>query len=120
VDTIEINGLRAPTRIGVPESERSQWQTVAIDVRMETVTGFGKLEDAIENTIDYFAVSQTLKEIAAGRPRKLIETLAEDLASCVLTNWPIARVAVTVRKFILADTENVSVSIVRTSTNTQR
>ena len=113
MDTIEIKGLRAATRIGVPDEERSCWQTVALDVTIETRAQLAGLNDSLENTIDYFAVSQRLKAIAAERPRKLVETLAEDIASAILRGWPVPRVTVTVRKFILADTDHIAISIER-------
>lgn len=97
----------------MPDEEREHWQAVSLDVTIEPRAGLGGLDDSVEKTIDYFAVSQTVREIAAERPRKLIETLAEDIASVVLRDWPAMRVAVTVRKFILADTEHVAVSIER-------
>lgn len=113
MDTIGITGLRAPTRIGVPDEERTDWQTVALDVKMEATNRFTGLDDEIEGTIDYFAVSKKLREVAAARPRKLIETLANDLAAAVLEGWPVARVEITVRKFILPDTDHVAVCIER-------
>jgi len=112
-DTIEITGLRAATYIGVPEEERANPQTVAIDAILQPTQGFAGIKDDIEGTIDYYTVSLRLREVAADRPRKLIETLANDLAAAVLKDTSIAAIEIRVRKFILADTDSVAVRIRR-------
>lgn len=112
-DTIHIQGLQAPVRIGVPDDERARWQTVELDVTLYPKRDFRNLDDSIEQTIDYERVSLDLKEVAAAKPRKLIETLAEELTACLLTTFPISRVDLTIRKFILPGTQWVGVSVTR-------
>ena len=67
----------------------------------------------IEATIDYAAVCEALKTLAAARPRKLVETLAEEIAADLLSRFPIRHVAVEVRKFILPETDYVAIRIER-------
>jgi len=119
VDSIQIMGLRASTRVGITEEERGTLQSVAFDVVIHPVTNFADLADEIGETIDYFQVSQKLREVAAERPRNLIETLANDLAAATLAGWPVARVGITVRKFILPDSEHVAVCIERERSSRQ-
>ena len=113
-DAITIKGLRAITHVGVPDAERSSPQEVAISVKMVPSRHLAGLEDRIEATVDYYEVSKSLLKLAAERPRKLIETLAEDVARMLLADFALAEVGVEIRKFILPETEYVSVQIKRT------
>jgi len=65
--------------------------------------------------VDYYEVSQRLAELAAERPRHLIETLATEIADFLLRTYPLAHVEITVEKRILPGTDFVSVRIARNS-----
>ncbi len=112
-DRIEINRLQASTHIGVPDDERATEQTVLITIGMVPAQGFVGMRDEIHNTIDYAKVAGEIQELAASRPRKLIETLAEDCARLLLENHPLAAVEIRIDKHILPDADSVSVSIHR-------
>jgi phosphoglycolate phosphatase/dihydroneopterin aldolase len=55
-----------------------------------------------------------MKSLVAQRPRKLLETLAEEIAADLLKTFPIQKLTLEIKKFILPDTRHVSVQIVRT------
>jgi dihydroneopterin aldolase len=112
-DWIEIRGLQIDAHIGVPEAERAEAQRLLVDVRMQPLRGFARMPDALDATVDYFAVAQRLVALASERPRQLIETLAEELATAVLREYAVRRVEVSVRKFILPNAEFVAVHCVR-------
>lgn len=112
-DSIQIQGLQASTRIGVPDEERARWQTVEIDLKVTPCVGFAELEDDLARTVDYHELSLKIRDLAAERPRKLIETLADELAASVLADYPLREVALTVRKFVLPGTQWVAVSVTR-------
>jgi len=112
-DRIEIRNLAVHARVGVPETERAEPQKLLVSLEIEPRLSFWAMEDRIENTVDYAAVCETLKTVAAARPRQLIETLAEEMATAVLAEYPVWRLAVEIRKFILPDTEYVAVRIER-------
>ncbi len=112
-DAIEIRRLRVSTHIGVPDDERAEAQTLLVTLRMTPGQNFDGLGDEISRTIDYYAVSLEIETLAAARPRRLIETLATDIASWMLGNHPLARIAVTIEKHILPNTECVAVHIER-------
>ena len=65
------------------------------------------------NTIDYAAVAREVQTLVAGRIDKLLETLAEAIASHVLATFPIASVRVELRKFTLPEVKHVAVIITR-------
>lgn len=112
-DTIEIRRLKVPVRIGVPVEERAEVQTVLVTVIMTPVENFRSLGDEIGNTIDYAAAAEGIRQNAGVKERKLIETLAEDTAAYLLGNFPLERVAVSIEKFILPETECVAVHVIR-------
>lgn len=112
-DSIEIRRLRVQTHIGVPDDERSKAQTLQVTVRMVPGQGFAGLHDEISRTIDYHAVALEIQTLAAARPRRLIETLAVEIADHLLAVHPLRSVAVTIEKHILPDTECVVVHIER-------
>lgn len=109
-DRIHIEGLKLKTVVGVPDAERSAPQTVSVNITIEPGSPLTDLEDDIEKTIDYFKVTQSLKAVADRGERKLIETLAGDLAAAVLAVDGVEAVTVEVRKFILPETDFVSVT----------
>lgn len=112
-DWIEVRGLKVAARIGVPDAERAEPQGLLIDLRLRPVRGFSQMPDAIEATVDYFAVAQRVTALSAERPRRLIETLAGEIAETVLREFAVRCIEVTVRKFILSDTEFVAVHCAR-------
>ena len=112
-DTIEIRRLRVDTHIGVPDEERAESQSLWITVEMIPSQGFVGLADEISHTVDYYAVAQEIRALAAARPRRLIETLAMETADHLLRSHPLASVRVCVEKRILPDTDCVAVRIER-------
>lgn len=113
VDEIEIHRLAVETHIGVPDEERANPQTLWITVRMRPSQGFQGLHDKVAKTVDYYEVSQRLTELAAQKPRYLIETLATETAEFLLSGYPLSSVDVEVEKRILPNAESVSVRIRR-------
>jgi dihydroneopterin aldolase len=112
-DAIHIEGLELSAHIGVPEEERAAAQRLTATLVLEPVRGFGDLGDEIANTVDYFAVCAAVRALVAARPRRLIETLAEEIAQLVLARFQVSAVEVEVRKYILPDTQYVAVRVRR-------
>ena len=109
MNEIRIDSLRIRTRIGVPDEERAAEQELEIDLRIEPTLDFSEMEDDISRTIDYALVCERIAELAAARPRNLIETLAADIADLLLRDFGARSVEVEVRKFILPQTRHVAV-----------
>jgi phosphoglycolate phosphatase len=111
-DCIRINGLEVQARIGVPDEERAEPQKLIIDVVMES--DFRGIGDDIARTTDYAAVAAWVREECGQREWRLLETLAEDLAASLLKEFPRVRaVTLQVRKFVLPQTRDVSVTLRR-------
>jgi FolB domain-containing protein len=106
---IIIDSLRVKTWIGVPDAERSDAQEVEIDLCIRPARNFAEMKDDITLTVDYAAVCQRVSELAAERPRRLIESLAREIGEVVLSEFDAASVEVEIRKFILPETRHVAV-----------
>lgn len=113
VHEIEIRRLKVSCHIGVPEEERALPQQLRVSVKLTTATPFGAMGDEISRTIDYAALASAIQDLSSARPRRLIETLAADVADLVLESPVVTSVEVTVEKHILPDTECVAVHLRR-------
>jgi len=110
---IGIKGLRVNAHVGVPDAERETAQILQVDLSFAATNQPLALHDDLAQTVDYHAVSLRVAEIAAHRPRKLIETLAEELTDQLIAEFSLRWIEVTIRKFILPQTDWVSVSVRR-------
>jgi 7,8-dihydroneopterin aldolase/epimerase/oxygenase len=112
-DTIHIRGLETPCFIGAGEEERSVSQNLRLDLEMVAPDGLHGLGDDLARTLDYHAIALAVQAVAASRPRRLVETLAEDVLDLLRDQFGIVEARVTVRKFILPFAEWVGVTLVR-------
>jgi dihydroneopterin aldolase len=111
--SIMISGLELSSHIGVPDSERLEAQRLTLNLELVPVREMTALGDALENTVDYFALTRRVRLLAAARPRKLIETLAEEICTCVLSEFSVRAVGLELRKYNLPDTEYVAIRMQR-------
>jgi 7,8-dihydroneopterin aldolase/epimerase/oxygenase len=109
----QIADLRVPTRIGVPQAERANAQPIAFTVRFQILRSFPELHDDVGHTVDYGAVAEEIRVTAQENRAQLIETLVSEVADRLIARFPLARVEVELKKFILADAEYVSVRTAR-------
>jgi phosphoglycolate phosphatase len=100
----------------VPDEERALAQRLKINLTLWPARPLTGLGDDVAGTVDYAQVAIACRQIAAAHPRKLIETLAEDLLDGVLTNFPVARATIEVEKMILPDTDFVRVCLTKSRT----
>jgi dihydroneopterin aldolase len=110
---IEIRRMKVIASIGVPDEERAVPQELRVSLRIGIDTGFAAMDDDIGRTLDYAALAGDIHALAADRPRRLIETLAADIATRVLDHPRATEVEVVVEKFILPDTDAVAVVLRR-------
>ena len=111
-DVLEISDLEFTTRIGVPDDERNTEQKLLITVKLFLDTRAAGANDDMNETIDYEAVVNSILELRSNE-RKLIETLADDIAKTVLEQFKPAIVEVTIKKFVLPNTKEISLTITR-------
>ena len=114
-DQILVSQLTVATFIGATDDEQKRPQRLKVSFAMEPKSGLGGLNDELARTIDYDAACRAVKALAAQGKRRLVETLAEDIANLLLRDYSLAAIEVEVRKYILPDTEFVGVRIRRTA-----
>ena len=114
-DQIHIEQLEVSTRIGVPEKERANPQRLIVTISFWPYRQTRDLADKIEQTVNYSAVAEETKNFVRDQSVKLIETLADRLATHLLKTFPIQKVAVELRKFVLEDAKYVSVTVTRST-----
>ncbi len=113
-DIIRVADLEVFAHIGVPDAERREAQRLLISLDM-SVDSFPHAAgtDNVAWTVNYADVAEHVKHITARRSRKLLETLAEDIAFDLLKAFPIKKIGIEIKKFILPDAQYVSVKIER-------
>ena len=114
-DEIHIEQLDVFTRVGVPEEERANPQRLTVSISFRPYQQTIDLADHIERTVNYSTVAQETKNFLRDQSVSLIETLAERLASHLLKTFPIKKVTIELRKFVLHDAKYVSVTLTRTA-----
>ncbi len=113
MNKIIIEDLEVFYHVGVPDEERAQAQRLLLTVAMEYDFSAAARSDDLNETIDYFSVTQRLLSLGQGRNWKLIEKLSNDIAELVLNEFQAAAVEVTIKKFIIPQTRFVAVKIRR-------
>jgi dihydroneopterin aldolase len=115
-ESIRIEQLEVFAHVGVTENERSKPQRLTLTITAWPNESFEKLQDDITRTVNYSAICAAAREFVRDRTDNLIETLAAHLASHLLEVFPIQKVQIELRKFVLPDAKHVSVSVTRNRT----
>jgi 7,8-dihydroneopterin aldolase/epimerase/oxygenase len=97
-DRILLSGLRVRGHHGVLAHEAQLGQVFVVDLELELDLGPAGRSDRLDTTVDYGSLAGRVAEVVGGRPRKLLEALAEDLAQLVLADERVSRVRVRVTK----------------------
>lgn len=98
-DEVFLEGLRFYAFHGVNPEEQVLGQRFVVDVRIETNLRPAGRSDDLELTTSYSAVFKRVRAVVEGAPRRLIETVAEEIAAALLADFPAAEtVSVSVRK----------------------
>ena len=110
---ISIQHLEVQAHIGVPEEERAASQRLTFNLTLWPILQAEELNDEIGKAVDYAKVSEEVKGFVAERRDKLVETLANAVASHILERFEVRRITVELRKYILPEVEFVSVTVTR-------
>lgn len=115
-DHIHIRGLRAKTRIGVTEEERSRPQVLLVDIAIELSIADAARSDDVEETVDYDSLVNDVVAEIEGTERRLLERLAADLSDRILERNGVLGVTVEVAKEdppVQHEVESISVRMER-------
>jgi dihydroneopterin aldolase len=87
-DRIVLRGLVFEGRHGYSPEERATLQPVEVDVTLQLdLTGAGRTDD-LERTVDYSAATRVVGRVIQAQSHRLIETIAEAIASELLAAYP--------------------------------
>ena len=89
MDIVYIKELEIRTVIGIYDWEREIKQTVSIDLDMATDIRPAAATEDISKTLDYKAVSKRLIAFVEEAEFLLIETMAEQMAAIILSEFPV-------------------------------
>jgi 7,8-dihydroneopterin aldolase/epimerase/oxygenase len=114
MDRITIKDLEVNSAIGVTEAERAQPQRLLVTVEMERDLAEAGRSDSESATTRYDVVADLVREVAAERPRKLVEAVADSITTAILSRRLAEAVSVEIKKFSVPQSRYVSVKIHRT------
>ena len=95
MDIVFIKELCIETVIGIYDWERKIKQFVCIDLELGTDISNASNSDVIDDTVDYKAVSKTLKSFIGDSEFQLIEALAEESVKLIFEKFNVSLIIVT-------------------------
>jgi dihydroneopterin aldolase len=98
MDKIFLSALTVECIVGIWDWERRVKQTVIIDLEMATDIRRAAASDRIEDTIDYKKVAKRLLAFVGESRFNLVETLTEQIARVVVTEFGVSWVKVRLNK----------------------
>lgn len=114
VDTVFIKGLKAASVIGCYDWERDIRQTLVIDLELKADFSRAADTDALEDALDYAAISQRIISVCETSRFQLLEALSEHLARLLLAEFAITGLRLTINKpGAVSEAETVGVVIER-------
>ncbi len=99
MDIIYLHGLKADCVIGVWKWEREITQTITIDLDMGFDISVAAKSDDLQDTLSYKQVAKRVKSFVRESKFALVEKLAEEIATILLTEFPIKWCRVKANKF---------------------
>jgi dihydroneopterin aldolase len=118
MDKVFIKGLRIQTTIGFYQWEKEIKQTLVINLAMGWDTASAAQNDELAKTLDYADISLAIEQFANDNPVDLIETLAERLASFLMSEYHIPWLQLAIDKpGAVYNSETVGVEIERGQKN---
>lgn len=97
-DRITLEGMVFYGYHGVNPEERELGQRFVVDLELEKDLSAAGLSDDLTQTVNYASAYKLAREVVEGQPCNLIETVAERLATALLSRLSIDGVRVRVRK----------------------
>ncbi|MAR89650.1 MAG: dihydroneopterin aldolase [Pseudomonadota bacterium] len=89
MDIVFIRDLKIKTVIGVFDWERKIQQTLILDLELATDNRRAAANDAIDDALNYKAVTDRVTEFVATSEFQLVETLAERVAALVMSEFAV-------------------------------
>lgn len=98
MDIIFLRGLQIETIIGIYDWERETKQAIILDLEMACDIRKAAQSDAIEDALDYKAVSKRVIDFVENSRFFLVETMAEQLAQLIREEFGVPWIRLTLNK----------------------
>jgi dihydroneopterin aldolase len=115
-DVLRLNKMVFHAFHGVWDEEREVGQRFEVDISIFGDTSISGKSDRLKDTIDLYKLYDAVEKVVTKRTFKLVEALAEAIASSLFEKFPIRKLQVRVRKPnspIRGITDGIEVEIVR-------
>src|SRR5438309_4998280 len=86
---VHIEQLKVFSRVGVSRAGRARRQRLVLNITLLPARDLRDIRDEIVRAVDYSALCQEVKQFLSRQAPKLLETLANDLASHLLFKFRI-------------------------------
>ena len=86
-DKIILTGIEIFGHHGCSDEEQKLGQKFYVDLELNLDLSKAGRSDSYDDTVDYSQVISLVEKIVGGTPRRLIETVAENLAEEILKNF---------------------------------
>lgn len=119
MDAILIRGLRLDATLGVTDEERQTPQPIRIDLEILADLHKAGDSDDLDDTLDYGTIVEAVSRLVRSRSPRLVENLAEEIASTITALRGVTGVTVEVTKElppIVESLERIGVRIRRPRT----
>lgn len=114
MDKIFIQDLKIKTLIGVHAWEQQVPQTLLLDIELAFNSQNAANADALNETIDYVSVVETIQQFTNNQHFQLIETLAEKMAGLLLSEFAIEHCRLRINKLgVLPNCRALGIEITR-------
>jgi dihydroneopterin aldolase len=101
-DLIRLKNLTIFGFYGVSPQEREVGQKIQIDLDLHADLAAACASDSLHDTINYESVYTTVMElVGAGKRYRLLESLGEEICDALLSQYPVTKVEIWLRKLSL-------------------
>ena len=112
-DKIFIKNLVIPCKIGVLEEERSKEQDIIVDLEIFRELREAGITDDIDKTVNYSLIRQKISDAVSTGESRLLETVAQKIASLLLEDTETRKVTVRIRKKKYSQDPLIGIEITR-------
>lgn len=114
MDSVFLHGMKIDTLIGVYDWERTQTQTIILDIDITLNAAPAGQSDRIGDTVHYGEVADAIRMEISKQSFQLLEALAEYVANVILNDFSCQSVRIkAIKPGILPDVREVGVMIER-------
>ena len=114
-DCIQLTGIACEAIMGVYDWERLAKRPLVFDLKLMGInTRQAAQTDDVQDTLDYQAVTEGLQQLVGASQYKLLETLAEHVATWLFDTFAVPKIEITLHKpNVLEGVQDVCITIVR-------